>query len=292
MVKQDNVFCLCLVYPIIGLIKGLLLVVPTAIIWILPTIVISIISLPWIAFHSYVTAFITPRLGWKIKVVFLFTLPVPLIIWPPFAIIGSILGGVFYGLFRPMICTYTSEDFVLTSGISEPIRESLSYVKSFTDLVFNGYFTFCQEYRNLNWSGKPFDIDFIGMFVGLFIGICGVSFIGISWTIIGIAKLIPCMIRGYIQLWIWYFKLSECTSFALWFFVFLFGNLLMPEASVLIMLTYILFGFYLGAYSAVEAYNSGVIAAFKAMWEWTLAFNNNTNKWISQGSVDFVVRNS
>lgn len=34
------------------------------------------------------------------------TLPLPLILWPILAIIGSLLGGIGYGLFAPLIATF------------------------------------------------------------------------------------------------------------------------------------------------------------------------------------------
>jgi len=268
-----------------------LTVVPIALIWIIPTIVLSIVSLPVIAGNSYWTVFVTGRLGWKIKIIFLFSLLVPLLIWPPFAVIGSIIGGFFFGLFRPMIETFKSGENILISGLDKVFRESFIYVKEFRQLVFSGFFTFCLEYRK-PFNGQPFDIDFLPLFLGLFVGLCGVLFIGFSWTVIGIVKLLPCMVRGYIKLSQWYFGLHSGGELAAFFFVWIFGNILMPITAILFILLYVLFGFYLGAYSSVVAYQDGVEKAYIAMWEWSLAFNKNTNKWIMEGDVNFVVRNS
>ncbi|KAL0320034.1 UNVERIFIED_CONTAM: putative membrane protein [Sesamum radiatum] len=46
------------------------------------------------------------RLGWILKILALFSLPVPLILWPVIAIIGSVLGGIGYGFFAPLIATF------------------------------------------------------------------------------------------------------------------------------------------------------------------------------------------
>lgn len=48
----------------------------------------------------------TRRLGWTLKILVLFLLPVPLILWPVVTIIGSILGGIGYGFFAPLIATF------------------------------------------------------------------------------------------------------------------------------------------------------------------------------------------
>jgi len=36
----------------------------------------------------------------------LVSLPVPLVLWPIFGIVGSLLGGVGYGFFAPLLETY------------------------------------------------------------------------------------------------------------------------------------------------------------------------------------------
>lgn len=46
------------------------------------------------------------RLGWVLKIVVMVTLPLPLIIWPIMAMIGSLLGGIGYGFFAPLIATF------------------------------------------------------------------------------------------------------------------------------------------------------------------------------------------
>jgi uncharacterized membrane protein len=118
------------------------------------------------------------------------------------------------------------------------------------------------------YDDQPFDIEILELFVGLFVGLCGVTFNGISWTLIGLIKLIPCLIRAYIELWKWYFG-CNCWELAAFFFVWVFGNILMPVAAILVMALYILFGFYLGAYSSVIAYQDGLKEAYIAMWAWT-----------------------
>lgn len=46
------------------------------------------------------------RVGWVLKSLVLVSLPLPLILWPIMAIVGSIIGGVGYGFFAPLIATF------------------------------------------------------------------------------------------------------------------------------------------------------------------------------------------
>lgn len=48
----------------------------------------------------------TKRLGPVLKIVALLVLPVPLILWPIVGIVGSLLGGIGYGFFAPLIATF------------------------------------------------------------------------------------------------------------------------------------------------------------------------------------------
>lgn len=50
--------------------------------------------------------FRTKRLGPALKIVVLVSLPVPLVLWPLFGEAGSLLGGIGYGFFAPLLATF------------------------------------------------------------------------------------------------------------------------------------------------------------------------------------------
>jgi hypothetical protein len=58
----------------------------------------------WLHFLAY--NFRTKKLGLVLKIVVLVLLPVPLVLLPIFGIVGSLLGGVGYGLFAPLLATF------------------------------------------------------------------------------------------------------------------------------------------------------------------------------------------
>lgn len=55
---------------------------------------------------TYYCVMKSKRLGWVLKIAVMVTLPVPLTLWPLVAIIGSLIGGIGYGLFAPLIATF------------------------------------------------------------------------------------------------------------------------------------------------------------------------------------------
>ena len=59
-----------------------------------------------ICFVFWVCHFRTKRLGPVLKMVVVVALPVPLILWPIVGIVGSLLGGIGYGFFAPLIATF------------------------------------------------------------------------------------------------------------------------------------------------------------------------------------------
>lgn len=50
--------------------------------------------------------FRTKRLGWVLKILLVLCLPLPLVLWPTIVIVASILGGIAYGFFAPLIATF------------------------------------------------------------------------------------------------------------------------------------------------------------------------------------------
>lgn len=64
----------------------------------------------------------TKRLGWVLKILLLFSLPLPLLLWPITVIAASILGGIAYGFFAPLIATF---EFSVGEGVTEKVLHCL-----------------------------------------------------------------------------------------------------------------------------------------------------------------------
>lgn len=70
--------------------------------------------------------FRTKKLGIILKTVVLVFLPLPLILWPVVGIVGSLLGGIGYGFFVPLIATFEA----VGAGVTDKLYHCLA-VSSF-----------------------------------------------------------------------------------------------------------------------------------------------------------------
>jgi hypothetical protein len=71
--------------------------------------------------------FRTKKLGPVLKAVVLVSLPVPLVLWPVFGIVGSLLGGVGYGFFVPLLATFEAVGENVTDKFYHCILVSFSF---------------------------------------------------------------------------------------------------------------------------------------------------------------------
>ncbi|KAL7185993.1 hypothetical protein ACSBR2_027862 [Camellia fascicularis] len=109
----------------------------------------------------------TKRLGLVLKILVLVLLPVPLLLWPTFGIVGSILGGILYGFFAPLIATFETVGENVTDkcfhcfvdGCWPTIKGSGMVVRDFTDFCFHSYFSYMDELsEEMPAAEKPIDI--------------------------------------------------------------------------------------------------------------------------------------
>ncbi|KAL8136661.1 hypothetical protein V2J09_002662 [Rumex salicifolius] len=102
---------------------------------------------------TYYCVLKTRRLGVVLKSLLLLLLPVPLVLWPVVGITGSVLGGVAYGYFAPLIATFEAvgenvgDKFYhcFMDGIWSTLEGSCTVVRDFTDFSFHSYFSLMDE---------------------------------------------------------------------------------------------------------------------------------------------------
>ncbi|XP_022944680.1 uncharacterized membrane protein At3g27390 [Cucurbita moschata] len=118
-------------------------------------------------FWTFVCLARTKRLGLVLKSVVLVFLPLPLILWPIVGVIGSLLGGIGYGFFVPLIATFEAVGGGITGklfhcvadGCLSTIKASCVIVMDFTDFCFHSYFSFMDELGELMYSDeKPIEV--------------------------------------------------------------------------------------------------------------------------------------
>lgn len=265
--------------------------VPCLLIHAIPTTLISIVYLPHDIFYTYYTILSTAKIGRNIKALALLLLPIPLILWPVCVLVAYIVYGAGFGLFKPTKPTFDEKYNVFCGGIGEALTDSCKNVKEFHNFNANSYFTYLSDYRNykLQPNEKPFDISFIELFIGLWIGTSGAIIDGVLFTILTVIKVIPALFKAYYELWKWFCKefakkcLDSCLKFVwtgLMFPIFLLGNAFIPFATVFVAVFMCLSGFFIGLSAGYVAYKEGIKKAFAKVYEWAKEYDEESNEAI------------
>ncbi|XP_051115346.1 uncharacterized membrane protein At3g27390 [Andrographis paniculata] len=152
---------------ILGLLKGLIICPITVAIITFGNSGVVIGLWPAHFIWTYYCIAKTRRLGWILKILVLFLLLLPLILWPVVTIIGSILGGIGYGFFAPLIATFEiigerASDkcyHCFFDGCRSTVEGSCTVVRDFTDFCFHSYFSYMDELcEEMHDGEEPWDI--------------------------------------------------------------------------------------------------------------------------------------
>ncbi|KAI3465553.1 hypothetical protein Pfo_022216 [Paulownia fortunei] len=152
---------------ILGLLKGLMICPVVVAIITVGNSAVVIGLWPAHFLWTYYCVAKSKRLGWILKNLVLISLPVPLILWPVIAIVGSILGGIGYGFFAPLIATFEAVGENVTDkwyhcfsdGCCSTLEGSCTVVRDFTDFCFHSYFSYMDELsEDVHEDEKTIDI--------------------------------------------------------------------------------------------------------------------------------------
>ncbi|KAI3703946.1 hypothetical protein L1987_74143 [Smallanthus sonchifolius] len=109
----------------------------------------------------------TKRLGCVLKMLIILFLFLPLVLWPAVSVSGSLLGGIGFGFFAPLIATFEvigtdRKDkcfHCFVDGCYSTLEGSCTVVRDFTDFCFHSYFSFMDDLSEEMPAGeKPVDI--------------------------------------------------------------------------------------------------------------------------------------
>ncbi|GMI69172.1 hypothetical protein like AT4G12680 [Hibiscus trionum] len=131
---------------------------------------------------TYFTVARTKRLGMVLKIVVLVSLIVPLVLWPVVAVVGSLVGGLGYGFFAPLIATFEASGqnamdkchHCFADGCLSTIKGSCTVVVDFTDFCFHSYFSYMDELsEKMPRDEKPMDVKLLKLPGCLLVGLIG-----------------------------------------------------------------------------------------------------------------------
>ncbi|KAE8646810.1 uncharacterized membrane protein At3g27390 [Cucumis sativus] len=151
----------------------------------------------------------TKKLGIILKTVVLVFLPLPLILWPVVGIVGSLLGGIGYGFFVPLIATFEAVGagvtdklyHCLADGCLSTIKASCLIVMDFTDFCFNSYFSYMDELGELMHSDeKPMEVKLSRLPCCLLASLIGVPVDFIFITLVALWRSPYMLFKGWKRL--------------------------------------------------------------------------------------------
>uniref|UniRef100_A0A0E0LAQ7 Uncharacterized protein n=1 Tax=Oryza punctata TaxID=4537 RepID=A0A0E0LAQ7_ORYPU len=116
---------------------------------------------------TYYCVLRTERIGLVLKIIAAVLLPLPLLLLPVLAISGSLLGGIGYGVFIPLMATFEA----VGEGVADKLTHcfldgtvsttagACTVVRDVTDFCFHSYFSLMDELiRKLGDNETPLDI--------------------------------------------------------------------------------------------------------------------------------------
>ncbi|KAF3552931.1 hypothetical protein F2Q69_00015898 [Brassica cretica] len=151
----------------------------------------------------------TKRIGLVLKTLALIFFPLPLLLWPVTGIAGSLLGGIAYGFFAPLMATFEAVGESITSksyhcivdGSLSTIKGSCTVVTDFTDFCFHSYFSYMDELREMvSADAKPLEIRLSLVPSCLLAGLIGVVVDGVLITVVALYKSPYMLLKGWKRL--------------------------------------------------------------------------------------------
>jgi hypothetical protein len=259
------VVCCCGGLPFLGMIKSLILFIPTTLIFWPACTVIALILLPYDVWFTYYTLFKTRTIGINLKILGFLLLPISLVLWPFFVCVAALCLGLGYGFCAPVFKTFTGDGNLIVTGTYSVLVDACDYVKYFWEFELNSVYAYLLELRERPCD-NPFDIHILELILSVLVSLVAVFVDGICIGIMAIIKFIPAVFRSYYLFWKYF-----SSVFGVWFFVWLptvlVGNVLFPPFAFLVLLVVIIGGFFSGIYSGVVCYSEGFVKSLHQIWQ-------------------------
>ncbi|KAD1605681.1 hypothetical protein E3N88_42556 [Mikania micrantha] len=121
------------------------------------------------------------RLGPVMKLVMCILIAPPLVLWPVCVVVGSIIGGLAYGVLGPVFGTLQAvgegktDKFrhCVTDGIWDTIKWSSTFVRDLMDVCLYSYFSMTDDLRKQDPPGGRIEIRVVYVPIAIFVGLLG-----------------------------------------------------------------------------------------------------------------------
>jgi hypothetical protein len=197
----SDISCCCYLFilPIIFLFQGIIIVVPVSLFAVIGCISVALFwILPDILF-TLLTIWLTPRWGPNVKIMISLMTPIAVVLWLPLVFVCSLVAGMLYGLFGPMVhgfvgfCNTNHSDIYAWCGghIFKIIKNTRDFLIDFWDM--NGsYKSMLYDFRSTaNADGSVFEISLLKIPIGFIIVVVAGVFNTISLLVMSIIMYVP-----------------------------------------------------------------------------------------------------
>ncbi|MQL78713.1 hypothetical protein Taro_011142 [Colocasia esculenta] len=212
------------------------------------------------AFWTYYCVFRSKQLGPVLKIVLFIGVNVLLILWPLVGILGSIIGGVGYGFFAPLMATFEAieegktEKFIycIVDGTWSTMKGCFTVVRDLMDVCLHSYLLAMEDLRlHEPPDGKRYEISLLYLLGAILVGVAGIIVDFLVITLTALLKSPYMLVKGWHRLFHDLigregpFLETACVPFAG------LAILLWPAAVTGAVVASILSSFLLGGYAAV-----------------------------------------
>ncbi|XP_042413117.1 uncharacterized membrane protein At3g27390-like isoform X2 [Zingiber officinale] len=158
---------------------------------------------------TYYCVLKTAKLGLVLKIFSLVALPFPLLLSPALSVLGSLLVGIGYGFFAPLIATFEAagEQVVdklyhcFADGCVDTVKGACTLVVDFTDFCFHSYFSYMDDLiENLGAGENPMDIKLTKLPSCLLVSLIGTLVDVPMISIVALCKSPYMLIKGWQRL--------------------------------------------------------------------------------------------
>lgn len=258
-------FLCCGGLPILGILIGILLVIPITIIISLTYTTIAIIFMFPEMGHIYYAIITTHHIGPNLKVICSSVAWILVLIYPIITLLVSTIVGICVGLFGPCVDIFENSGYFFWETIYHVFKIVFQMIEWFWELNFEHIFEFLREFRT-SPDGSPFDIKLhmvpaciLTSFVGFWVdGICiGCIILIKSPLILG---------KTYYYVWHSYMSINDIKWQLFSFIPMIVLNIILPLLWIITILLIIVVGFFAGVYVVYPTYTKGIKEGFKGIW--------------------------
>ncbi|XP_024537062.1 uncharacterized membrane protein At3g27390 [Selaginella moellendorffii] len=192
----------------VGIGKGILIAPLALAIIFVGNVTVALALWPAFVYWIYESIIKTRKLGLLLKLVAALCAPLPLVLWPAAVICGSVLTGLGYGFFTPLVATFEAVSQGRTNkarscildGSFSTVKGSCTVVRDFTDWCYHSCPAYIADFRDGEAIDGPYNIRLLEIPTCFVAAVLGVMVDVPLFAIISLIKSPFMLVKGWERL--------------------------------------------------------------------------------------------